>query len=50
MTLARKHALVDNLVATVATYWVSIRAACKILIRNRATYYYKPHPDDQEVL
>lgn len=39
--------MVDNLVAT---YRVSIRTACKVLLLNRATYYYKPHPDDQEVL
>ncbi len=39
--------MVDYLVAT---YQVSIRAACKILMRNRATYYFKPYPDDQEVL
>jgi putative transposase len=47
MTLARKHELVDELVAT---YRVSIRDACKVLLLNRATYYYKPHPDNQEVL
>lgn len=47
MTLARKHELVDNLVAT---YRVRIRAACKILMLNRATNYYKPHSDDQEAL
>lgn len=39
--------MVDNLAAT---YRVSIRAVCKILMFNRATYYYKPHSDDQEVL
>jgi putative transposase len=47
MTLARKHELVDELVAT---YRVSIRDACKVLLLNRATYYYRPHHDDQTVL
>jgi len=47
LTLTRNHELVDNLVAT---YRVRIRVACKILMLNRATSYYKPHADDQEVL
>ena len=36
--------MVDNLVAT---YRVSIRIACEVLLFNRATYYYKAHRDDQ---
>lgn len=47
LTLTRKHELADNLVAT---YRVSIRAACKVLLLNRATYYYKAHPDYQALL
>lgn len=32
------------------SYRVSIRIACKALALNRATYYYKPHRDDQALL
>ena len=32
------------------SYRVSIRTACKALAMNRATYYYKPHGDDQALL
>lgn len=39
--------MVDELVTS---YRVSIRTACKALAMNRATYYYKPHGDDQALL
>lgn len=47
MTLARKHELVDELVAT---YRVSIRTGCETLSMNRSSYYYKGHRDEQKAL
>ncbi len=32
------------------SYRVSIQTACEALALNRATYYYKPHGDDQTLL
>ena len=38
------------MVELVVSYRVSIRYACKLVALNRATYYDKPHHDDQTVL